>query len=93
MDYSLPGSSIHGIFQAKVLEWGAIAFSARDSILCQTEGNLMLVMPTMKAWLAPGVVGSVVRLRWYLQGPFQHLFSRLMPEILPFTLDQPSERP
>ena len=23
MDYSLPGSSIHGIFQAKVLEWGA----------------------------------------------------------------------
>ena len=27
MDCSLPGSSIHGIFQAKVLEWGAIAFS------------------------------------------------------------------
>ena len=27
MDYSLPGSSAHGIFQARVLEWGAIAFS------------------------------------------------------------------
>jgi len=27
MDYSLTGSSIHGIFQARVLEWGAIAFS------------------------------------------------------------------
>ena len=27
MDYSLPGSSIHGIFQARVLEWGAISFS------------------------------------------------------------------
>ena len=27
MDYSLPGSSILGIFQARVLEWGAIAFS------------------------------------------------------------------
>ena len=27
MDWSLPGSSIHGIFQARVLEWGAIAFS------------------------------------------------------------------
>ena len=27
MDCTLPGSSIHGIFQAKVLEWGAIAFS------------------------------------------------------------------
>ena len=25
MDYSLPGSSVHGIFQARVLEWGAIA--------------------------------------------------------------------
>ena len=27
MDCSLPGSSAHGIFQARVLEWGAIAFS------------------------------------------------------------------
>ena len=29
MDCSLPGSSVHGIFQARVLEWGAIAFSQR----------------------------------------------------------------
>ena len=28
MDCSLPGYSIHGSFQARVLEWGAIAFSA-----------------------------------------------------------------
>jgi len=27
MDCSLTGSSVHGIFQARVLEWGAIAFS------------------------------------------------------------------
>ena len=27
MDWSLPGSSVHGIFQARVLEWVAIAFS------------------------------------------------------------------
>ena len=27
MDCSLPGSSIHGIFHVRVLEWGAIAFS------------------------------------------------------------------
>ena len=33
MDGSLPGSSIHGIFQAEVLEWGAIAFSMRLSKL------------------------------------------------------------
>ena len=31
MDCSLPGSSIHGIFQARVLEWGAIAFSDEHS--------------------------------------------------------------
>ena len=29
MDCSLPGSSTHGIFQARVLEWGAIAFSTK----------------------------------------------------------------
>ena len=31
MDCSLPGSSVHGIFQARVLEWGAIAFSTLSS--------------------------------------------------------------
>ena len=30
MDCSLPGSSVHGIFQARVLEWGATAFSNLD---------------------------------------------------------------
>ena len=27
MDYNLPGSSVHGIFQARILEWVAISFS------------------------------------------------------------------
>ena len=31
MDCSLPGSSVHGIFQARVLEWGAIAFSPKET--------------------------------------------------------------
>ena len=31
MDWGLPGSSVHGIFQARVLEWGAVAFSISDS--------------------------------------------------------------
>ena len=35
MDCSPPGSSIHGIFQARVLEWGAIAFS--DVCIWQKE--------------------------------------------------------
>ena len=33
MDCSLPGSSVHGTFQARVLEWGAIAFSMNCSML------------------------------------------------------------
>ena len=33
MDCSLPGSSIHGIFQARVLEWGAIAFSHASKLM------------------------------------------------------------
>ena len=37
MDYSLPGSSIHGIFQARVLEWGAIAFSEKALYMCVKE--------------------------------------------------------
>ena len=37
MDCSLPGSSVHGIFQARVLEWGAIAFP-------KTELNIYQIM-------------------------------------------------
>ena len=33
MDCSLPGSSIHGIFQARVLEWGAITFSDSPTLI------------------------------------------------------------
>ena len=39
MDCSPPGSSIHGIFQAKVLEWGAIAFSWELALeMCYLKG-------------------------------------------------------
>ena len=31
IDYIPPGSSVHGIFQARVLEWGVIAFSDKES--------------------------------------------------------------
>ena len=36
MDCSLPGSSVHGFFQARVLEWGAIAFSDRRTSKIQS---------------------------------------------------------
>ena len=32
MDCSPPGPSIHGIFQARILEWGAIAFSEKRAL-------------------------------------------------------------
>ena len=39
MDCSPPGSSIHGVFQARVLEWGAIAISG-----LQDEAHLKIKM-------------------------------------------------
>ena len=43
MDCSAPGSSVHGIFQARVLEWGATAFSVSCARIIQmlTEGISM----------------------------------------------------
>ena len=47
MDCSPPGSSIHGIFQARVLEWGAIAlalegfkYMLREILLTKWNGNI-----------------------------------------------------
>ena len=40
MDCSLPGSSVHGIFQARVLEWGAIAFSHRGPSFLQNRTTM-----------------------------------------------------
>ena len=44
-DCTLPGSSIHGIFQARVLEWGAIAFS-NNRILLSNKGTNYLIHAT-----------------------------------------------
>ena len=57
MDCSLPGSSVHGIFQAKVLEWGAIAFSVeklyksaktRQGADCGSDHELLIVQFRLK---------------------------------------------
>ena len=40
MDCSLPGSSIHGIFQARVLEWGATAFSNYGASTSEREHQM-----------------------------------------------------
>ena len=51
MDCSLPGSSIHGIFQARILEWVAISFSryADDTtIMAESEEELKSLLMKMK---------------------------------------------
>ena len=40
MDYSPPGSSVHGIFQARVLEWAAIAFSDNGILLSHKNNKI-----------------------------------------------------
>ena len=60
MDCSPPGSSIHGIFQARVLEWGAIAFSdevTRTGEFTETESRLEVI----KGWGMGFPGGSVVK--------------------------------
>ena len=47
MDCSPPGSSVHGICQARVLEWGAIAFSDKDVLYTYVNFiffNLLLML-------------------------------------------------
>jgi len=43
MDFSLPGSSIHGIFQTRVLEWGAIALSVAQLGLFEQQNKYLCV--------------------------------------------------
>ena len=58
MDCSLPGSSVHGIFQARVLEWVAIAFSMSnlDSILKSRDITLPTEVRLVKAMVFPVVM-------------------------------------
>ena len=45
MDCNLQGSSVHGIFQARVLEWGAIAFSLYAAAAKSLQSCLTLCDP------------------------------------------------
>ena len=60
MDRSQSCSSIHGIFQARVLEWGAIAFSEQDSrgvnsfwlkdVICMVTWLICVTLPPTLYW-------------------------------------------
>ena len=59
MDCSLTGSSVHGIFQARVLEWGAVAFSVkilRDREF--PESPVVRTLPLRGTWI-PSLVGEL----------------------------------
>ena len=58
MDCSLPVSSVHGIFQARVLEWGAIAFSVTnlDSVLKSRDITLSTKVHLVRAMVFPMVM-------------------------------------
>jgi len=52
MDCSLPGSSIHGVFQGRVLEWGAIAFS---ELSYQGSPKINRTSPKLKSFVLQGI--------------------------------------
>ena len=62
MDCSLPGSSVHGIFQVRVLEWGAIAFSIKLS----KYSSLKPVTLNSSIWNPEGLSNSVVFFFFFL---------------------------
>ena len=51
VDCSLPGSSVHGIFQARVLEWGATAFSRQALYSHQKQDWKLTVAQIMNSLL------------------------------------------
>ena len=67
MDSSLPGSSIHGIFQARVLEWGAIAFSVIVDVSTELNDSFLASVFVSKLL----VFGSKDFIIWFLEVVFE----------------------
>ena len=66
MDHSLPGSSVHGFFQARVLEWGASAFSKDNEEIhafpCLLQFTIVKIWkPPVKRLMDKGVVRYICR--------------------------------
>ena len=70
MDCSPPVSSFHGIFQARVLEWGAIAFSSQRDLVWE-KGPSMVRMPLTSSFSpgTPHICSSSTR---HLAVPMRH---------------------
>ena len=64
MDCSPPGSSIHGIFQARVLEWVAISFSRRSSLPRDWTWVSCIVSRCFTIWATREVTKWINLLKW-----------------------------
>ena len=53
MDCSLPGSSVHGMFQARVLEWGAIALSTILTGYVSMSVDSVVGVSALAHWVCP----------------------------------------
>ena len=74
MDCSLPGSSIHGIFQARLLEWGAIAFSIwmgqlHSKVLALWRHSIPMLIPCLFLVQGPHLV-TKIHFTWLLMISF-----------------------
>ena len=68
MDCSLPGSSVHGILQARILQWVAISFSRASSPPNMNQGKLEVVKQEM-AKMNINILG-ISELKWTGMGEF-----------------------
>ena len=59
MDCSPPGSSVHGTFQARVLEWGAIAFSVLAIEKKERRMHLVVNATSVCSQFIPVFLGSI----------------------------------
>ena len=75
VDYSLPGSSIHGIFQARILEWVAVSSSRGSSHIAIKPASLM----------SPVLAGRFFTTRATWEGRFimATLFKNKLPQSFP----------
>ena len=102
MDCNLPGSSVHGVFQARVLEWGAITFSAISLSLLKPmsiesmmlSNHLILCCPLLLlSSVFPSIRvfsdESVLRIRWpkYWSLSFSNSLSNEYSGLISFGID------
>ena len=78
MDCSLPGSSVHAIFRARVLEWGAIAFSRAglrhiEKIFEYTDKELRTDVWTVSL---KAKVRNILKIKCFVRRPSHYLYQK-----------------